>query len=57
MKTLKNSWAWLILPKVKLEIYNDKDLIDPIAALLKFDREEISRARYHAEQKIELNIH
>lgn len=54
VRLLKDFWV-IALADDSLED-NEKSLIDRIAQMLKLDEEEITRARYHAEQKIELKI-
>lgn len=54
VRLLKDFWV-IALADNQLED-GEKDLIDKIAQHLELDQEEITRARFHAEQKIELNI-
>lgn len=54
VRLLKDFWV-IALADDNLED-KEKSLIDRIAQMLKLDEEEITRARFHAEQKIELKI-
>jgi len=53
-RLLKDFWV-IALADNQLDPY-ECETIDKIAHLLKLDEDEITRARYHAEQKIELDI-
>jgi len=54
VRLLKDFWV-IALADNQIDA-GERDLIDRIAGLLELAGEEITRARYHAEQKLELNI-
>ena len=52
VRLLKDFWV-IALADEEIDT-NERELIDQLAGLLAIDEEEITRARFHAEQKLEL---